>query len=320
MKAIIKRIKQTFGGGRLSQVVYVDVLFTLNLFVNYLLLLSGACLLREKAKRWRLLLGAALGAVYSLIIFAPELPNFLSILIKVIFCVTIVLAAYPVHGLRHFGKLTACFLAANFIFAGFMMGIWLLFRPKGMVYQNGAVYFDIRVTVLIVTAIVCYGLTVLFSKLFRRHAPENRIYTLQVELDGCRLCTQALLDTGNRLSDCFSDTPVILLEYARVKTLLPPELRSFFRERPSALHAPPEAASLGFRLIPYHTVGGTGLLPAFRPEKVIISDAHMQFEKKDVLIAVVNDRLAAGEYGALLNERLVQGGIQDGIYYQEHTT
>jgi hypothetical protein len=61
-------------------------------------------------------------------------------------------------------------------------------------------------------------------------------------------------------------------------------------------------------------------LPAFRPEKVIISDAHMQFEKKDVLIAVVNDRLAAGEYGALLNERLVQGGIQDGIYYQEHTT
>lgn len=166
MKAIIKRIKQTFGGGRLSQVVYVDVLFTLNLFVNYLLLLSGACLLREKAKRWRLLLGAALGAVYSLIIFAPELPNFLSILIKVIFCVTIVLAAYPVHGLRHFGKLTACFLAANFIFAGFMMGIWLLFRPKGMVYQNGAVYFDISVTVLIVTAIVCYGLTVLFSKLF----------------------------------------------------------------------------------------------------------------------------------------------------------
>ena len=158
------------------------------------------------------------------------------------------------------------------------------------------------------------------SKLFRRHAPENRIYTLQVELNGCRLCTQALLDTGNRLSDCFSDTPVILLEYARVKTLLPPELRSFFRERPSALHAPPEAASLGFRLIPYHTVGGTGLLPAFRPEKVIISDAHMQFEKKDVLIAVVNDRLAAGEYGALLNERLVQGGIQDGIYYQEHTT
>ena len=283
----------------MSQVVYVDVLFTLNLFVNYLLLLSGACLLREKAKRWRLLLGAALGAVYSLIIF---------------------LAAYPVHGLRHFGKLTACFLAANFIFAGFMMGIWLLFRPKGMVYQNGAVYFDISVTVLIVTAIVCYGLTVLFSKLFRRHAPENRIYTLQVELNGCRLCTQALLDTGNRLSDCFSDTPVILLEYARVKTLLPPELRSFFRERPSALHAPPEAASLGFRLIPYHTVGGTGLLPAFRPEKVIISDAHMQFEKKDVLIAVVNDRLAAGEYGALLNERLVQGGIQDGIYYQEHTT
>lgn len=61
-------------------------------------------------------------------------------------------------------------------------------------------------------------------------------------------------------------------------------------------------------------------MPAFRPERVIISDGNMQLEKKDVLIAVVNDRLAAGEYGALINERLVQGGIPDGISYQKHTT
>jgi len=304
----------------LSQVVYVDVLFTLNLFINYLLLLSGACLLREKAKRWRLLLGAALGAVYSLVIFLPELPNILSILLKAVFCATIVLAAYPVHGLRHFCKLAACFLAASFLFAGLMMGIWLLFRPKGMVYQNGAVYFDISVAVLIFTAIICYGLTILFSRLFRHHAPENRVYDLQIELNGKILRTRALLDTGNSLSDCFSDTPVILLEYAHAKALLPPELKDFFRRRPSALHAPPGASSLGFRLIPYHTVGGTGLLPAFRPERVLIFGTQGQIETKDALVAVVNERLAAGEYGALLNERLVQGGTQDGICHNERTT
>lgn len=58
----------------MSQVVYVDVLLALNLFINYLLLLSGACLLREKVRRWRLLLGAALGAIYALVIFCPSFP------------------------------------------------------------------------------------------------------------------------------------------------------------------------------------------------------------------------------------------------------
>lgn len=304
----------------MSQVVYVDVLLALNLFINYLLLLSGACLLREKARRWRLLLGASLGAVYALVIFLPELPNAVSVLMKALFCVAIVLAAYPIHGLRHFGKLTACFLAANFIFAGLMLGLWLLFRPKGMVYQNGAVYFNISITLLIFTAIACYGLTVLFSRLLRRRAPENRVYDLQIELNGKSLQTKALLDTGNSLSDCFSDTPVILLEYARAKTLLPPELCAFFRKRPSGLNAPPEAAVLGFRLIPYHSVGGTGLLPAFRPQRVLIQDAHNSFETMDVLVAVVNDRLAAGEYGALLNTRLVQGGMQDGICLNNRNT
>lgn len=304
----------------MSQVVYVDVLLALNLFINYLLLLSGACFLREKVRRWRLLLGAALGAVYALVIFLPELPSVVSVLLKALFCVTIVLAAYPVHGLRHFGKLTACFLAANFIFAGLMMGLWLLFRPKGMVYQNGAVYFDISVTLLIFTAIACYCLTLLFSRLFHRRAPENQVYDLQVELNGNTVRTQALLDTGNSLSDCFTDTPVILLEYALAKKLLPPGMNAFFQKPPTTLSVPPEASAIGFRLIPYHSVGGTGLLPAFRPQRILIRNTQKQFETGDVLVAVVNDRLAAGEYGALLNTRLVQGGIQDGNCYDNCNT
>lgn len=295
----------------MPQIVYVDVLLALNLLMNYLLLLSGACLLRQSVRRWRLLAGAALGAVYSLIIFLPELPTPVFVLLKILFCITIVLAAYPARGLRQFGRLTACFLAANFVFAGAMMGLWLLFQPRGMVYQNGAVYFDISVPVLILTAAACYGLLTLFSRILRRRAPENRIYSLQIELDGKTLRTKALLDTGNNLSDCFSDTPVILLEYTCARQLLPPGLREFFKRCPSDLTAPPEATAAGFRLIPYHCVGGTGLLPAFRPERVIISDGQAQTETRDVLIAVVKDQLSGGEFSALLNNSLIQGGKAD---------
>lgn len=304
----------------MSQVVYVDVLLALNLILNYLLLLSGACLLRQSVRRWRLLAGACLGAIYSLVIFLPELPAPASVLLKALFCITIVLAAYPVRGFRHFVRLTACFLTANFVFAGAMMALWLLLRPKGMVYQNGAVYFNISVPVLILTAAVCYGLLTLFARILRRRAPENRIYSLQIELGGKALRTRALLDTGNSLSDCFSDTPVILLEYACAQQLLPPSLKELFKRRPSELLAPSEAAAAGFRLIPYHSVGGTGLLPAFRPDRVIISDGQTQTETRDVLVAVVRERLSSGEFSALLNISLIQGGKPDGICHSNRVT
>ena len=55
----------------------------------------------------------------------------------------------------------------NFIFAGLMLAVWLVFKPSGMVYNNAAVYFDIDVKLLVLSTVVCYVVLTLFSKLFK---------------------------------------------------------------------------------------------------------------------------------------------------------
>ena len=51
------------GDDIMKQTVYVDILFAVNLFINYFLLCLTAKVTRIHTKRWRMLAGSALGAV-----------------------------------------------------------------------------------------------------------------------------------------------------------------------------------------------------------------------------------------------------------------
>ena len=54
-------------------VVYIDLLFLLNLIANYLLLLATGRMTGAVLMRWRIGLGAGLGALYAALIFLPGL-------------------------------------------------------------------------------------------------------------------------------------------------------------------------------------------------------------------------------------------------------
>ena len=56
-------------------VIYIDVLLALNLWIDFILLLATARILRLPRRRWRMVLGALLGAATSCLIFLPDLPT-----------------------------------------------------------------------------------------------------------------------------------------------------------------------------------------------------------------------------------------------------
>lgn len=287
----------------MTQVVYVDVLLVLNLFVNYFLLLACGRILRCEIKRRRLLLGAGIGAVYSLIIFFPNLNAALSVVLKLLVCSVMSVSSFGFHSPRSFLRACGCLFGVSFVFGGAMLALYLMFEPKGMVYCNGAVYFDISLLFVAAATTVCYIVTSILSKLLRRNTPENHLYKITLSLRGKTVTTSALMDTGNSLTDSFTDTPVMLLEWNLAKEILPEEWQEFFKENPSGNLIPPEGS--GFRFIPYRTVGADGLLPAFKPDNLEIKTVSENYSVTRVYTAVIHTRLSGGEYGALLNPRLI---------------
>ena len=64
----------------MKQTIYIDVLISINLFINYFLLLSVAKILTLKPERKRIILSSFIGSLYSLVILLPSINIVLSLL------------------------------------------------------------------------------------------------------------------------------------------------------------------------------------------------------------------------------------------------
>ena len=89
----------------MKQVIYIDVLIIVNLFVNYFILLTTSKFLNLKLKLSRLILGEILGAIYSLYIFIPEPNLFISILIKLFMSIIMVAVSFEFRTIQQFLKI-----------------------------------------------------------------------------------------------------------------------------------------------------------------------------------------------------------------------
>lgn len=282
-------------------VVYVDVLVIVNLFVNYALLLCSSLIMKRRISNLRLLLGALTGSVYGLVIFLPNMSAAVELLLRLAASGLIVLASFGYKGFRSFIRCFLSFFAVAFAFGGIMLTLWVTVAPVGMIYNNGAVYFDIDLPVLAVSTVVCFTVVSLISRFTARRAPVNSVYTLTVSYNGKSTSGTALCDTGNSLKESFSGLPVIIGEYEGLSAVMPEAVKNYY-ENPAKLSATGE-----IRMIICKTVSGSGILPSFKPDEIQIKSLSRCIKTSEVYIAVTKNRLAGGEFDFILNSEIFNG-------------
>lgn len=285
----------------------MDILIAVNLLVNYFLLLATARVCRSLAKRWRLLVAAGFGAVYSLVIFADSLPLFLLTLSKFAVAVLMICMAFGYGGLRIYLGRVAAFFVLSSVFAGIMSFVQMNFSPVNMRYHNGVAYFNISILTLVFMTVLCYTVIRLVSHFLQSRPAEEYRLGVTIEVDGNQVFAEAMMDSGNNLTDLFLSVPVIVCEYKAVEPLLPADVRDVYAngaEGSSAERIAASSFSSRFRLIPVDTIGSSGLLPAFRPDNVVLEASGRRKNVRDVLIAVCNKRLPEGTYQALVGNNL----------------
>ncbi len=283
-------------------VIYIDILLILNLFVDYFLLLSSSVLLSRKVKRRRLIFGAFVGSLSSLLIFLPNLYILLTLLIKVITGFIVVLVTFGYNQKAIFIKTVLVFLGVNLIFIGLMFGLWMFVSPAGMLWKNGVTYIAISPVILIFGSVVAYFCTVIINFILSRRIDGDKIYTIKVSFNGKSINVKALHDTGNCLTDPFSGKPVFICEYDAISSILPDKLTAFFCD--STCHINDIKDSDFFediRIIPCNTITGSSILPAFLPQSVTIikeGSKHLY----NCYIAVTTKKISDGEYHAIIGD------------------
>lgn len=262
-------------------IIYADVLFLLNLVVDYGLLLVTARIAAVPFVRLRLLGGAAFGALYALAVFLPGCGVLSAIPVRIAAGMGMALIAYGKT--PRMVRLLLIFVAVSAALGG---GVLALTEMGGATFYEGVATTkaDFLAVVLIASAL-CAGLGVLFRR-WGQTAGKKEFAYIQVFLDQKSTVFRAMVDSGNLLSDR-QDRSVIVADAQVIRRLLPKgvSLSSADVRHPSALFA---ALTAFFgcgrvQLISYRTVGvSDGLMAAVRPDRVMVNGK----ETKAVLLAV----------------------------------
>lgn len=237
-----------------TQTVYVDVLLALNFLLDYLLLWAAQLLAKRSPKRSRIAFAAMLGALSSLIIFVPKLNAAARWGFTLLTAALLCRAAQSWLSWRSYLRSLLGFLALSLLYGGVMLALRLSTGGGWLLIANGVVYFHIPPLVLVGSCALGFGMVSLHQRLFPDlEPPKTCEATLRVL--GRTLRCQALLDTGNRLTEPFSGWPVVVLE----KSLLSVEI--------------PQTQ---LRLIPCKTAGGGALLQAVKGESLHCGSWHTE--------------------------------------------
>ncbi len=281
-------------------VVYADILLAVNWWVDFLLLLAVRRFMGIGAKPWRLVIAAFLGGLFSFVLLLPPMAAWLSLLLKLTAAGLMVLAAFGWHSRRRYIRALCLLFGLSAGLSGLCSALYYFAAPRDLFVVNGVVYYAVSPWLLIGLTVLCYGVLWIMEQITRRRAPRQREFVVRLRHGEKAVSLKCLYDSGNHLTEPFSNRPVLVTERAALEGLLtiPEDIEDL----------PPNGI---WRVVPFDTIGGGGLLPAFSPDSFVAITAQGERSLGDCYVAVC-ERLGRGEYegliGSALGDRLVQEG------------
>ena len=229
--------------------VYIDVLITVNIFIDFFLILCTKTLLHISQKLSRLIFGAVLGGVFSLAALLPRIPFGLNLIFDAALAVPIILVSFGFCSFKLFLKRFIVYFFCSFFFCGIMIFVYTSFKPKSMEIYNDVIYFNISPFLLIILTLVCYYAMKLWGR-FSGSEISKSVCTVRVFDREKQAEFKALVDSGCHVREPFSGDYVIIAEKELLQELEPPENT--------------------MRVIPFESLGGKGIIKGFLPEQIMI--------------------------------------------------
>lgn len=271
--------------------IYADILVLVNIYIDYFVLVSVARFLHIKIKNLRLAIGCILGGLSGLISVLPI--NFPLMWGGLVFSgILICFATFFSGNIPLYIKSIFCFFTFSLIFSGIILVLVELFGINASVI-NGTVYFGISPILLIVFTTISYVIALLFEEIKGRKEPKISYCRIILEGNGEKVELFSKIDTGNSLKEPFSGLPVIVVELSAVEKVLPLEIADYIKGKTAEK----------LRLVPFNSIGGGGLLPAFKPKSIYFKNG----KTINCYLAVYHKgNLSGDNYSALVNPEICE--------------
>ena len=273
--------------------VYVDIYFLINFSVDLLSLHMASRFTKIPVSGIRMLLGAAVGGIYAvLLVFLPKNPILFSFATVVSGLIIVNICASKCAKMRKI-KYFAAFLFFEIIIGGtvyFIYGILERNIEYTIIDENGT---NRNVLILSLVVLLSIGVLKLFLSLFKNTVSEKSV-ELKILLFDKEYLISALVDTGNLASDPLDLTPVTFLSNQTSNKLMKGSVP--YASVPESLD---EKTKKRIRLIPITVSGKTKILYAIKPDSVYVIRPY-GCEKINTVIAFDKEVRSYGGFEALV--------------------
>lgn len=290
----------------MKSIVYADMLFLINFLMDSVVFYTTSKVLKRNIHILRLATVSGVAALYSSVMFFPQLSLLYTFIFKVLFTVAAVWIAFPVKNVFLLLKSTAVFFVISAVFSG--TAFFLIFATDfgtavGAAVSNGEIYFNLSMPLLLAATVSAYCGIYTFSRTNRKNIRRSRyIADAAIELGEKQIRLRALCDTGCSLCDPISGAPAIIIDKRYAEKILSDSLMDFIKHPESCA----DCADFSdiYRVLPLKTVAARhGLIHGFVP-------ARLTIDGKTVIRSVVGisegNVSADSAFDAIFNPSLIE--------------
>lgn len=257
--------------------VYVDLVYFLNFYLDFLLLLTTSIILKRNAPLKKILFGSFLGSLSIFFLFY-NVNSILLFLFKILIAFLMVVCSFQYKNLKYTINNLSYFYMISVILGGFLYYLNLEFSYThiGLIFINKGLSIN-AVFLIIISPIILY--------IYCRQAKQfktnyNLTYKVEIGLRSNEILNlNGFLDTGNKLVDPITNKPILLLQ----KGLIDEEKQRIY-------------------YIPFHSLGNNNLLKCFKPNYVIIENKKY----KNYLIGISDKKFSMEGVECILNNKVME--------------
>ncbi len=290
-------------------IIYADIIFFNNTLMTYALIWSVGYILRYDIEWWRLLIAAVTGTIYTFIIIflKPGNWSFLwHIILNIITALLMIRIAFGNLSRKNFIRAVGYLYLISFLTIGTILSLVYIFGLTP--FKNTGNIFLMATGLIIIVLISKQG-----WHIFNKYVTPDVFYVPSIIcINDRQVRLNALIDTGNSLTDPLTHEPVIVTEFKSLLPLFPDDLRKKLTEKGGMMGLIEILNENGWgnrvRVLPFSDLGQEhGMLTGIRPDRVKFLYKETTFETKKVLIAITDKKLDdEGKYQALINPHLIQ--------------
>lgn len=222
--------------------IYLDLVFIINFFFDFIILYGTKIVLKETTKLIKIILGSLIGTV-SIILLFISLNNLSLFLIKLFISILMIIITF---GKRNLLKNIIYFYLISIILGGsiYLLDNTYIYNNKGLVFINNGLSINIVLIILISPIIIYFYIKE--QKTYKNN--YSNIYITEIIIKGKVYRLKSMLDTGNKLKDPYTNKNILLINN-NIKLNIDK-----------------------FIYVPYIALNTKGIIKCIKPDKVIVNN------------------------------------------------